>query len=78
MLHAPAVEHRHGFFCLHDIIVGIRHDTNEHSFHHGSIVREGDNYLPGDWMSSGRLCCELVNEGVRSLKDNFGNIYQCE
>jgi hypothetical protein len=34
--------------------VGIRYDANQHSFHHGSIVREGDNYLPGDWVSSGR------------------------
>jgi hypothetical protein len=61
--------------------VGIRHDTNEHSFHHGSIVREGDNYLPGDWVRSGRekqVCHEPVNNGVRFLKDNFGNIYQCE
>jgi hypothetical protein len=28
--------------------VGIRHDANQHFFHHGSIVREGDNHFRWD------------------------------
>lgn len=47
VLHLFPVERCHGLFCLRNIVVGIGHDANEHSFHHASIVRGGDNYLVG-------------------------------
>jgi hypothetical protein len=39
------IELCYGFFCLRNIVVGIRHDANEHSYHYGSIARRGDNYF---------------------------------
>jgi hypothetical protein len=45
VLDVPLIELFYGFFCLRNIVVGIRHDANEHSYHYGSIARRGDNYL---------------------------------